>query len=136
MKRHITKNRYVLFILVFFISLGFAYLSANLNILGGALLKSSSWDIHFEEIEVIEEKAIIECKVTLDAGEGLFSDEDFALTIKDDLDDGSEATLEGIKSKLSIYVNYEDLYGRFHRYYIIGPDPDDLFSPGVSAQPQ
>ena len=54
MKKLITKNRYVLFILVFFISLGFAYLSANLNILGGALLKSSSWDIHFEDIEVVD----------------------------------------------------------------------------------
>ena len=54
MKKRITKNRYVLFILVFFISLGFAYLSANLNILGGALLKSSSWDIHFEDIEVVD----------------------------------------------------------------------------------
>ena len=50
MKRRITKNRYVLFILVFFISLGFAYLSANLNILGALSYNAASFDVHFDDL--------------------------------------------------------------------------------------
>ena len=55
MKKRITKNRYILFILVFFISLGFAYLSANLNILGALSYNAASFDVHFDDLELDNE---------------------------------------------------------------------------------
>ena len=57
MRKRITRNRYVLFFLVFFISLGFAYLSTQLSIHGNSLLKGNTWNIHFEDVVVVENTA-------------------------------------------------------------------------------
>lgn len=37
---------------ILFISVGFAYLSSQLNIIGNATLSASSWDVHFENLVV------------------------------------------------------------------------------------
>lgn len=55
MKKSVIKNKNLLFFLILFISIGFAYLSANLNILGSIAYRASTWDIHFEDILVDEE---------------------------------------------------------------------------------
>ena len=49
MKRKINK-KYLVLLLILFISIGFAYLTSNLNITGLATLKRSVWDVHFENI--------------------------------------------------------------------------------------
>ncbi len=58
MRKRITKNRYILFILVFFISLGFAYLSANLNILGALSYNAASFDVHFDDLVLDNESYV------------------------------------------------------------------------------
>ena len=47
-------NKTILFILIFGISIGFAYLSTQLNINGGASVRGNTWDIHFEDVQVVE----------------------------------------------------------------------------------
>ena len=49
MKRRKNK-KFIIIILILFISIGFAYLSASLNITGLATIKRSVWDVHFENI--------------------------------------------------------------------------------------
>ena len=49
MRRRKTK-KFIIVILILFISIGFAYLSASLNITGLATIKRSVWDVHFENI--------------------------------------------------------------------------------------
>lgn len=46
------KKKYLLLFLLLFISMGFAYLSTNLNISGSSFIKGNSWDVHFENVEV------------------------------------------------------------------------------------
>ena len=48
-RRKFTK---IYIILALFISIGFAYLSTNLNINGTSMFKSSSWNVYFDNIEV------------------------------------------------------------------------------------
>ena len=50
MKRIKPSN--ILLVLAVFISIGFAYLSTNLAINGTSLFKKSSWDVHFDNIEI------------------------------------------------------------------------------------
>ncbi len=50
MRRKLSTKIYI--ILALFISIGFAYLSTNLNINGTSMFKSSSWNIYFDNIEV------------------------------------------------------------------------------------
>lgn len=52
MKIKFYKKKYLLF-MILFISIGFAFLSANLNINGIFNIASSTWDVHFENIEII-----------------------------------------------------------------------------------
>ena len=47
-KKH--KELYFILFLVLFISVGFAYLSAQLDIIGNSTVKTQSWDVHFETI--------------------------------------------------------------------------------------
>ena len=47
-------NKYIIFLLLIFISIGFAYLSTQLNINGGANVRGNTWDIHFENVNVIK----------------------------------------------------------------------------------
>jgi len=44
------NKKFIIIILILFISIGFAYLSASLNITGLATIKRSVWDVHFENI--------------------------------------------------------------------------------------
>ena len=50
MKKYVRRNKYLLTFLVLFISIGFAYLSANFNILGSLSFGTASFDVHFENI--------------------------------------------------------------------------------------
>lgn len=49
------KKKLIILILVLFISIGFAILSANLSINGGVGFNSNNFDVHFENIKVISE---------------------------------------------------------------------------------
>ena len=46
-------NKKVIILLILFISIGFAYLSTNLNIIGITNVKGNTWDIHFENVQVL-----------------------------------------------------------------------------------
>ena len=46
------NKKYIIIILILAISIGFAYLSTNLNILGNGQVKGNTFDIHFENIQV------------------------------------------------------------------------------------
>ena len=49
----IRKNKKKLIILlILFISIGFAYLSTQLSIIGNTIINANKWDIHFENIQV------------------------------------------------------------------------------------
>ena len=50
MKKRIINKKFIIIVLILFISIGFAYLTSNLNITGLATLKRSVWDVHFENI--------------------------------------------------------------------------------------
>ncbi|MDO4996518.1 MAG: InlB B-repeat-containing protein [Bacilli bacterium] len=50
MKRKKLNKKFIIIVLILFISIGFAYLTSNLNITGLATLKRSVWDVHFENI--------------------------------------------------------------------------------------
>lgn len=54
MKRRRKISKLILLILVFFISIGFAYLSTQLSINGGTFFKGNSWDIHFDNVKVLK----------------------------------------------------------------------------------
>ncbi|MDO4995741.1 MAG: InlB B-repeat-containing protein [Bacilli bacterium] len=45
------NNKFIIFILILFISIGFAYLSTNLYISGTSIVKRSVWDVHFNNIQ-------------------------------------------------------------------------------------
>ena len=49
MKRH---YKLFIFVLILFLSIGFAYLTANLNINGTVTFRDNIWDVHLENIEV------------------------------------------------------------------------------------
>ena len=51
------NKKLIIFLLVFCISIGFAYLSANLNINGTYLFKKSTWSIYFDNVELDTEKS-------------------------------------------------------------------------------
>ena len=46
------NKKRLLFLLILVISIGFAYLSTNLNITGSSLIKGNTWDVHFENVQV------------------------------------------------------------------------------------
>ena len=48
------KTKYITIILILLISIGFAYISTQLDILGDVFVPAKSWDIHFENIQVRE----------------------------------------------------------------------------------
>lgn len=52
-KKRFNKKRLFIFFLVLFMSIGFAYLSSSLNINGIFDFASSTWDVHFENIQII-----------------------------------------------------------------------------------
>ena len=50
--RRINK-KLIVFILIICISIGFAYLSTNLSIIGVTNVKGNTWDIHFDNVQVL-----------------------------------------------------------------------------------
>ena len=50
------KKRTLVIILIMLISIGFAYISTSLNIFGDLTFKESSWDVHFEELNITNQK--------------------------------------------------------------------------------
>ncbi|MDO4996520.1 MAG: InlB B-repeat-containing protein [Bacilli bacterium] len=50
MKRRKINKKFIIIVLILFISIGFAYLTSNLNLTGLAIIKRSVWDVHFENI--------------------------------------------------------------------------------------
>lgn len=68
MKRKNKKHRELYFILflVLFISVGFAYLSAQLDIIGNATVRTQSWDVHFATIT--ESSATVSSGTSSDLG--------------------------------------------------------------------
>lgn len=65
-------KKFFIIVLILFISIGFAYLSTNMNLKGTGIFKENSWDIYFDNL--IEESykteitsaATIESKTTID----------------------------------------------------------------------
>ncbi len=54
MIRQLRKNRgKLIFVLILFISIGFAVLTTTLNITGSSTFSKNTWDIHFENIQVL-----------------------------------------------------------------------------------
>lgn len=41
-------NKIIIILLILLISIGFAFLSSNLSIIGNTLVSKQTWDIHFE----------------------------------------------------------------------------------------
>ena len=50
MKKRIINKKFIIIVLILFISIGFAYLTSNLSLNGLATIKRSVWDVHFENI--------------------------------------------------------------------------------------
>ena len=48
------NKKFIIFILILFISIGFAYLSATLNIAGLIGYKGNSWNIYFDNVQMIK----------------------------------------------------------------------------------
>ena len=44
---------YILLLMVLFISIGYAFLTGNINISGSTIISGNTWDIHFENIQVM-----------------------------------------------------------------------------------
>ena len=42
------RNKIIVVLLILLISIGFAFLSSNLSIIGNTLVSKQTWDIHFE----------------------------------------------------------------------------------------
>lgn len=42
------SRKIIIVLLILLISIGFAFLSSNLSIIGSALISKQTWDIHFE----------------------------------------------------------------------------------------
>ena len=49
------RNKIIVVLLILLISIGFAFLSSNLSIIGNTLVSKQTWDIHFENVQVNEE---------------------------------------------------------------------------------
>ena len=111
----------ILFAIAVFMSVGFAVLSTTLNINGQAKVKASSWDIHFENINITN-GSVDATKEAIIANESLTFVEyevelskpgDFYEFTVDAVNDGTIdalvnlVTLTGIDSK---YVNYQVTY--------------------------
>lgn len=62
------KNRYVILVLLLFISIGFAVLTSNLSINGTASFTDASFNVHFENAKV-EDKNIDDGTITINSGD-------------------------------------------------------------------
>lgn len=89
------KMRLIIFLLILFISIGFAYLSTNLFLRGTGIFSANSWDIYFDN--VVEETyktdivsaATISNKVTINASINLNQPKSTYTMYADIVNDGS-----------------------------------------------
>lgn len=59
-------KKIVLLVLILFISIGFAVLTANLNLTTNLSFRENTWDVHFENAEVMYSSTALNNSVTLD----------------------------------------------------------------------
>ena len=48
------NKKFIIFILILFISIGFAYLSSSLNIAGLIGYKGNTWNVYFDNVQMIK----------------------------------------------------------------------------------
>lgn len=121
MKR-LKYKKSIIFFIVLFISIGFAYLSSSFNLNGLIGYKGNSWDIHFENIQIINDIANTESPILDENKVGVsfgvpFSEpgELYEFSI-DVVNDGSidamldEIIKSGITSTNSDYFDYNITY--------------------------
>ena len=89
------KLRLIIFLLILFISIGFAYLSTNLSLFGTGIFKQNSWDIYFDNITEdtyrsdIVTPAVIDNKITINASVNLKQPKSTYTMYADIVNDGS-----------------------------------------------
>lgn len=121
MKR-LKYKKSIIFFIVLFISIGFAYLSSSFNLNGLIGYKGNSWDIHFENIQIINDMAntespiLDENKVGVSFGVPFSEPGEFYEFSIDVVNDGSidamldEIIKSGITSTNSDYFDYNITY--------------------------
>lgn len=89
------KLRLIIFLLILFISIGFAYLSTNLSLFGTGIFKQNSWDIYFDNVDEetyktdIVSAASVSNKVTINASINLMQPKSTYTMYADIVNDGS-----------------------------------------------
>lgn len=89
------KFRLIIFLLILFISIGFAYLSTNLSLFGTGIFKQNSWDIYFDNVDEetyktdIVSAASVSNKVTINASINLMQPKSTYTMYADIVNDGS-----------------------------------------------
>ena len=89
------KLRLIIFLLILFISIGFAYLSTNLSLFGIGIFKQNSWDIYFDNVDEetyktdIVSAASVSNKVTINASINLMQPKSTYTMYADIVNDGS-----------------------------------------------
>ena len=89
------KLRLIIFLLILFISIGFAYLSTNLSLFGIGIFKQNSWDIYFDNVDEdtyksdIVTPAVIDNKITINASVNLKQPKSTYTMYADIVNDGS-----------------------------------------------
>lgn len=122
--KHNNKGLVLLLLLILGISIGYAALTANLNINGTSTIQKANWDIHFENLAKTEgsviattEAAIDENKMTINYAVDLVEPGNFyeftvdvknAGTIDAKLSD--VPTMTGVSEEQDVYVNYTVTY--------------------------
>lgn len=121
------KEKYLLFGIVFLVALVFAYLITNLSVNADLSVKSSSWDVHFENISVVEgsvstdDGAIITDDTTIDLSAELTQPGDYYSFTVDVVNGG---TIDAMVDSISIdgledysdFLNL-DIYYTTNYYY-------------------
>ena len=115
-------SKIIVFILILLVSIGFAYLSTQLDLLGNTTIKKQRWDIHFENIQVTDgsveaelpvidtNRTRVDYSVTLDKPGDFYEftvDAKNAGTIDAVVDTVTNSTLS---SNISKYVTYTLTY--------------------------
>ena len=116
------KRQGLAFALIIGLSVGFAYLSTSLNILGSTTVARTSWDVHFENVQVneasvyAEEPQIDENETTVSYNVHLDLPGDFYEFRVDAVNDGTiDAMIETftsteISSRVAQYLSYSVTY--------------------------
>ena len=130
-KSYKKQNIVLIFIgLLFFLTIGYAYLTSQLNITGSSIMNSPTWNIHFENIDISENSvpidteheekaATIDDATTVSYSVSLPKPGDYYEFTVDVKNDGSiDGMIESVTSKLNDnviselpdYLNYKVVY--------------------------